>query len=427
MSEPFPEKIEAVVVGGGQAGLSMSWHLVRRGIPHVVIERHSPGHAWSAQRWESFCLVTPNWQCRLPGFPYAGADPDGFMSRDEIVRYVADYAASFPCPLRSGLEVLAVRRSGPRRFEIATSAGVIRAGTVVVATGGYHRPILPAIASGLPAAIDQIDPFEYRSPGSLRSGAVLVVGSGQSGAQIAEDLKLAGRDVHLAVGRAPRVSRFHRGRDVVEWLDRMGFYDLPVERHPLGTGVRDNTNHYVTGRGGGRDIDLRAHALRDMHLHGRLLSQADGVLRFAPDLAENLDRADATNEAIKRSIDKWIAERGEDAPPADPYRPVWTPPSPDHGTRLDLREAGIATVVWATGFRMDFGWIEGLPADPRGRPSHVRGVSADWDGLHFIGLPWLHSWGSGRFSSVGRDAEYLADRIVEAGQAAAAARYEAAG
>ena len=216
------------------------------------------------------------------------------------------------------------------------------------------------------------------------------------------------------------MSRFYRGRDVVAWLDLMGFYDLPVERHPLGAGVRDNTNHYVTGRDGGRDIDLRAHARAGLRLHGRLLAHDAGLLRFAGDLADNLDRADATNEQIKRSIDNWIAAQGIDAPPADSVRPVWSP-EPGHGTQLDLARAGVTTVVWATGFHMDFGWIEGLPTDAKGRPSHARGVSADWDGLMFLGLPWLHSWGSGRFSSVGRDADHLAERIVEERRAEAAA------
>ena len=413
MSTSLPDATEIVVIGGGQAGLSMSWHLTQRGIPHVVLERRTAGHAWRTQRWDSFCLVTPNWQCRLPGFPYAGPDPDGFMLRDEIVQYIEDYARSFAAPLVTGIEVLAVRPTEPGWFEVTTPDGSIRTRNVVVASGGYHRPVVPQIASTLPTGIAQISPFDYRNPGSLRPGAILVVGSGQSGAQIAEDLLLAGRDVHLAVGRAPRVSRCHRGRDVVAWLDRMGFYDLPVERHPLGAAVRDNTNHYVTGRDGGRDIDLRVHALAGLQLHGRLLANEDGVLGFADDLAENLDRADATNEQIKRSIDTWIADHAIDAPTSDPFQPVWSPAS-GHGTRLDLAEAAVTTVIWATGFGMDLAWLEGLPTDGRGRPSHARGVSADWSGLMFLGLPWLHSWGSGRFSSVGRDAEHLADRIVEA-------------
>ncbi len=411
MNQSLPDATDIVVIGGGQAGLSMSWHLVDRGIPHVVVERHAPGHAWHRERWDSFCLVTPNWQCRLPGFPYAGSDPDGFMRRDEIVRYVSDYAGSFGAPLVTGVEVTGVRQV-EGRFDVRTESGTIRAGCVVVATGGYHRPRLPAIAAELPPDIEQINPFRYRNPREIRDGGILVVGSGQSGAQIAEDLLLGGRDVHLAVGRAPRVSRFYRGRDVVAWLDLMKFYDLPVEQHPLGLGVRDNTNHYVTGRDGGRDIDLRAHAAAGMHLHGRMLSLDGNRLHFAPDLAGNLDRADAANEAIKRSIDRWIAENGVAAPAEAPYRPVWTPPA-DHDTVLDLEAARIRTVIWATGFAMDMSWIEGLPLDASGRPAHSRGVSPDMDGLMFLGLPWLHSWGSGRFSGVARDAAFLADRIVE--------------
>ncbi len=406
----LPAQTGIVVIGAGQAGLSMSWQLKQRAIPHVVIDRNAPGHAWRAERWDTFCLVTPNWQCQLPGFPYAGNDPHGFMPRDDIVAYLESYAASFDPPLHTGVEVTRVARQPSGGFLTETTAGPIRSQGVVVATGGYHDPITLPAARTLDAAILQIDASDYKNPGQMPPGAILVVGSGQSGCQIAEDLHLAGRITHLCVGEAPRVARRYRGRDVVEWLHLMSFYDMPVENHPLREGVRDNTNHYVTGRDGGRDIDLRAHASSGMHLHGRLADAHGTAIRFDPDLGLNLDRADASNEAIKRSIDAWIARNDVDAPIEPPYQPIWHPPA-DLKLTLDTRQDGIASVVWCVGYRMNFDWIDAPIFDEKHRPRHTRGVT-DVEGLYFLGLPWLHTWGSGRFSGVARDAEHLASQIT---------------
>jgi len=236
-----------------------------------------------------------------------------------------------------------------------------------------------------------------------------VVGTGQSGAQIAEDLHLAGRRVRLCVGDAPRVARRYRGRDVVAWLDDMGYYEMPVEAHPLGTRVRENTNHYVTGRGGGHDLDLRAFARDGMPLHGRLLDFADGVFEFDDDLARNLDRADAVSEGIKDAIDRHIAEAGVAAPEEARYVPVWYPAAEPR--ELALAATDVGSVVWCIGFRTDFSWLRLPVFDERGTPVHARGVTAV-EGAYFLGLPWQHTWGSGRFSGVADDAAYLADRIV---------------
>jgi putative flavoprotein involved in K+ transport len=403
-----PRHFPVIIVGGGQAGLSLSWHLCRRGIDHVILERHVPGHAWRAERWDSFCLVTPNWQCQLPGFPYPGNDPHGFMLRQEIIDYIDAYIASFDPPMLSNVDVMKLRRGPAGEFHLATSAGNFTAAQVVVATGGYHEPIVPRYAERLEADIVQLHSSQYRNPHSLPAGAVLVVGSGQSGCQIAEDLHLAGRRVHLCVGNAPRVARRYRGKDVVEWLDRMGYYDIPVEEHPLKEEVRDKTNHYVTGRDGGRDIDLRRHALDGMRLYGRLAGIEQGELRFEPDLCGNLDAADAVSESIKRSIDAFIAKAGIAAPVEAPYVPVWQPQ--EETASLDYRAADIRSIVWSIGFRTDFRWIEAPVFDGRGAPAHRRGVTRE-EGLYFLGLQWLHSWGSGRFSGVARDAAFLADRI----------------
>jgi putative flavoprotein involved in K+ transport len=405
------EHHEAVVIGGGQAGLSASRCLTDAGVEHVVLERNRVAANWEEGRWDSFCLVTPNWQCRLPGFPYSGAEPDGFMLRDDIVSYVRGFAASFSPPLHEGVLVDRVALTADGGFGVSTSHGELSADAVVLAVGGYHRPALPRLAERLPARVTQLHSSGYRNPESLPDGGVLVVGSGQSGAQIAEDLLLAGREVHLAVGSAPRVARFYRGRDCVAWLEDMGHYDMAIVDHPKGLSARREPNHYVTGRGGGRDIDLRAHARAGMVLHGRLTQVAGERLGFAGDLPANLDAADATAERIKDGIDAWVADHGVDAPVEARYEPVWHPTG-DGSEPLTLSGAGISTVIWATGFSADWSWVDAPAFDGRGYPTNLRGVTAV-PGLYVLGLPWLHTWGSGRFAGIARDAAYLADRIAE--------------
>ena len=400
---------QVLIVGGGQAGLSLSYLLKQQGVSHLILEQHRLGHAWRSERWDSFCLVTPNWQCQLPGFPYRGGDPDGFMLKDQIVEYMDAYIASFQPPAREGVAVTKVRRNGSG-YRIDSSDGIFHAEQVVVAAGGYHIPILPRDAGKLPSGVTQLHSSDYLNPAQLPAGEVLVVGTGQSGCQIAEDLHLAGRKVHLCVGDAPRVARRYRGKDVVKWLDEMAYYDLPVDRHPLGTGVRDKTNHYVTGRDGGRDIDLRKFALEGMQLYGLYQGLQDGVAHFGDDLQRNLDGADAVYNKINDSIDQYIASHGIAAPPQARYEPLWQPAT-DAPRTLDFNSGRIAAVVWCIGFRTDFSWIEAGIFDQRGYPRHERGVTAE-PGLYFLGLPWQYTWGSGRFSGVARDAAYLTEKIV---------------
>ncbi|MFZ2870933.1 MSMEG_0569 family flavin-dependent oxidoreductase [Zavarzinia sp.] len=401
-----------LVIGGGQAGLSASYFLKQRGIDHLVFEKNRRGHAWREERWDNFCLVTPNWQCQLPDFPYAGADPFGFMKKDEILAYLDAFIARTEPPLREGVAVTALRQGAEGGFVVETSDGTYTADQVIVSVGGYHIPNIPRVAERLPREILQIHSSRYRNSEALPPGAVLVVGSGQSGCQIAEDLKIDGRKVHLCVGSAPRSPRRYRGRDAVEWLHDMGHYDLPVERHPLGEKVRGKANHYLTGRGGGREIDLRRHALEGMVLHGRLLDVADGAMIFGDDLAANLDAADATYNRIREGIDAYLAEKGIAAPEDPPYVPVWHPAPGEGGGVLDLAAAGISSVIWATGFRPNFTWVEVPVFDGRGYPTHKRGVSSV-PGLCFLGLPWLHTWGSGRFSGIARDAAFVVESLIE--------------
>ncbi|CAE6709888.1 MSMEG_0569 family flavin-dependent oxidoreductase [Paraburkholderia haematera] len=399
-----------LVVGGGQAGLSVSYYLKQARIDHLVVEKNTVTHTWRQQRWDAFCLVTPNWQCALPGYPYPGDDPHGFMKKQEIIDYLDGFIAHVEAPVIEHAEVKRVKQRDDGIFTIVTTQGDFTADQVVVASGGYHTPIVPRLAERLPASIVQLQSSAYRNPQTLPEGAIMVVGTGQSGAQIAEDLHLAGRKVVLAVGEAPRCARFYRGRDVVDWLADMQYYDMPVEKHPLREGVRDNTNHYVTGRDGGRDIDLRKFATEGMELYGRLDDLRDGQFHFAPTLAANLDTADDTYNRINASIDGFIEKHGIGAPAGDVYEPVWRPA--EERTTLDLHTSGISAIIWCIGFTPDFSWLDAPVFNGRGYPAHTRGITPI-DGLYFVGLPWLHTWGSGRFSGVARDAEFVVQAIRE--------------
>jgi putative flavoprotein involved in K+ transport len=387
----------------------MARALQKRGLRPVVLEKNSVGYAWDQQRWDSFCLVTPNWQCRLPDFPYDGPDPEGFMTKAEIVTYLRRFASFVGADVREGVSVNRLVHSG-QGYRLFTSEGEILADHVVVATGGYHVPRRHPDSGRLPVTTLQLDARDYRSASALPDGPVLVVGSGQSGAQIAEDLFLGGRDVHLSVGSAPRSPRRYRGKDVVDWLDRMGYYSMPISEHPDPRAVRSKTNHYLTGRDGGREIDLRARALEGMQLHGRLRFITPEAIHFSDDLARNLDKADAVYCRIRSSIDNWIAKEGLEAPEEAAYSPCWQPmPGEDPG--LDLRSHPLAAVIWCTGYRSDFHWIDVPVFDGSGHPAHDRGITQS-SGLYFLGLPWLHTWGSGRFCGVAEDADHLARMIM---------------
>jgi putative flavoprotein involved in K+ transport len=385
MTLPLKSHYSAVVIGGGQAGLSASHYLQVHGIQHVVFEKKTVAHKWKNERWDAFCLVTPNWQCQLPGHPYDGEDPHGFMVKDEIIGYVDRFITKVGAPVLEGTSVTSLEKSGDL-FRIETTAGSITADSVVIATSLYSEPAIPRAAERLPDSIMQINTADYRNPGQLPDGGVIVVGSGQSGCQIAEDLHLAGRKVHLVTGNAPRCARFYRGRDVVDWLADVGQYDITVEHDGM-TKKKHDTNHYLTGRDGGRDIDLRKFALEGMALYGRMHGVSGGKMLFQPNLKSNLDGADRVYNGINALIDRHIADKGIDAPAGSPYVPLWEPET--EPTELDLAAEGITSVIWATGF------------------------TPDWS---FVGLPWLWTWGSGRFLAVGKDAEHvvghLADRIV---------------
>ena len=400
--------VPVVIVGGGQAGLSTSWFLKQKGIGHVVLEKNRIGHAWREERWDSFCLVTPNWQCTLPDYPYTGNDPDGFMLKDEIVAYLEGFARKVDPPIHEGVTVTKITRAPDGIFRVATTKGEWTTDHVVMAISGYHVPAIPRVGERFPLDLFQMHSQAYRNPEQIPDGEVLIVGTGQSGCQIAEDLHWAGRKVHIAVGDAPRSPRKYRGKDTIKWLDEMGYYEMTVDTHPLGTEVRKKANHYFTGRNGGHEIDLRQFAAEGVKLYG-MLDKVDGdIVTFKPDLAQNLESADKVYLRIRKMIDDYIAQNGIDAPEEPPYVPPWQ--VTEEPTRLSLTESNIKAVIWSTGFRADFSMVEMPVFDGRGYPGHIRGVTPV-PGLYFVGLGWLWTWGSGRFSGIAEDARHVATTI----------------
>lgn len=409
---PTPH-VPVIIVGGGQAGLSVAWNLEQKGIPALIFERHEKFHSWRVNRWDSFCLVTPNWQCRLPGFhydkEYGGTDPDGFMLRAEITEFLDAFAASFTPDIREHTTVTRVAHHA-RGYVVETSAGTWTCDQVVIATGGYDTPIEPAYAADLDPTITQMHSVDYRNPSQLPDGDVLIVGTGQSGVQIMEDFVRAGRKVHLAVGPAPRSPRRYRGRDATDWLADAGHYNITIDRHPDPHKAMTQTNHYMSGRDGGKEIDLRKwHVDHGVELYGSLAGMDGPMLTFLPDLKKNLDDADASYVGIRSQIDAWIAREGIDAPHEPPFVKVWEPQV--ERTELNAKAAGITAVLWAIGFRPNYRWIELDVFDAHGRPVYHRGVTKV-PGFHFIGLGWLNTWGSGRFLAIAEDSAYLADQIA---------------
>ncbi len=406
-------RFDAVVIGAGQGGLAVSWFLTRLGIGHAVLERSGIASSWRERRWDSFCAVTPNWSIALPGAEYAGGDPDGFLSRDELVRHFERWAESFGAPVRCGVEVRRVRPA-EGGFEVETDDGRYRARNVVVATGTYQTPNIPAVSACLPRRIRQLAADDYKRPGMLAPGGVLVVGAGQTGCQIAEELHEAGRDVWLCVGRAGRLPRRWRGRDCIAWQRDMGYLD----RTPAmleSPELRFRADPHLTGRDGGHTLSLHDFHRRGIRLLGRLTGCGGERASFDGGLHAEMRFADEFADRIVSEFDRHIREHGIDAPPPAPDELAGGPPAdgamPDMRRELDLAAADIASVVWATGYRHDFSWIEAPVLDDAGYPVAPGGVSA-CPGLYFAGLNWMTWRKSGILWGVGEDARSVARHLA---------------
>ncbi len=401
------EKIEVLVVGAGQAGVAMSEHLGRAGVPHLVLERARIAEGWRTSRWDSLVANGPAWHDRFPGLKFAG-DPDAFVGKEAVADYFVDYASKIAAPIRCGVEVTSVQRPADRPgFRVETSQGPIEARYVVAATGPFQRPVMPPIMPET-AGIVQIHSADYRNPAQLPAGAVLVVGAVSSGAQIADELNRAGRRVYLSVGPHGRPPRAYRGRDFVWWLGVLNKWD--VEAPP----TTDHVTIAVSGAYGGQTVEFRRLAAEGLTLVGRTSSCSNGVLGFAPDLGDNVRGGDMDYLSVLDEADAYVARNGLDLPQEPQARDL--PPDPacmiNPILSLDLKAAGITSIIWATGFALDFGWLKVAACDDHGQPRHRRGVSAE-PGVYFVGLPWLSRRGSAFIWGVWHDAKFVTDHIVK--------------
>ena len=402
------ERIDTLVVGGGQAGLAMSEHLSGQGVPHLVLERRRIAERWRSERWDSLVANGPAWHDRFPGMAFPDIGPDGFATKEMVADYFVAYAEKIAAPVRCGVEVREVRRNvGRPGFRVETSEGVIEANHVVAATGPFQRPLVPPVVPD-DAGIMQIHSNAYRNPGQLPEGAVLVVGAGSSGVQIADELLGAGKRVYLSVGPHDRPPRSYRGRDFVWWLGVLGKWDAAA----LAPGTAHVTIS-VSGAHGGHTVDFRRLAQRGMTLVGMTQEFDDGVMHFAPDLADNLARGDANYLSMLDEADAYVARNGLDLPEEPEARKIDPDPDcvSDPVRDLDLAAAGVTSIIWATGYALDFSWLKVDVFDEAGKPKHHRGVSTE-PGIYFLGLPWLSRRGSSFIWGVWHDAKYLADHIA---------------
>jgi putative flavoprotein involved in K+ transport len=403
------ETIDTLVIGGGQAGIAMSEHLGKNGVPHLVLERHRIAERWRTGRWDSLVANGPAWHDRFPNLEHAG-DPDGFPGKESMADYFVAYAEKFKAPIRCGVAVTAVDAlQGRRGFRAETSQGPIEAARVVVATGPFQRPVIPPIVprdGG--AGLTQIHSADYRNPSQLPEGAVLVVGAGASGTQIADELLRSGRRVYLSVGPHGRPPRAYRGRDYCWWLGVLGKWDITTP--PAGA---EHVTIAVSGAYGGSTVDFRRLAARGMTLVGVAQSYRNGVMTFAPDLQRNIAQGDADYLAVLDEADAYVARNGLDFAEEPEAREILPDPAclTDPILQLDLKAAGITTILWATGYATDYSWLHLDTFDAQGRPLHSRGV-AKVPGLYFIGLPWLSRRGSSFIWGVWHDARFIADQIA---------------
>ena len=402
------EKVETLIIGGGQAGLAMSEHLSNRGVSHLIVERHRIAERWRSERWDSLVANGPAWHDRFPTLAFSDIDPNSFAHRDRIVDYFETFAKQINAPIHCGVEVTAVQRKARGSgFLAETSEGMIEATNVVAATGPFQRPLIPTVVpQGI--GIVQIHSNAYRNPGQLPEGAVLVVGAGSSGGQIADELMRAGKRVYLSVGPHDRPPIRYRGRDFCWWLGVLGMWDAKTREPGM-----EHVTISVSGAHGGHTVDFRRFAARGMTLLGRAGNFKDGVLHIAPDLAHSIVQGDKNYLSVLDAADAYVVREGLELPEEPDARHIEPEPRcmNDPILQLNLGDAGVTSIVWATGYALDFGWLRVDAFDEKGRPNHERGV-ATVPGLYFLGLPWLSRRASPFIWGVWHDAEYLAGHIA---------------
>lgn len=401
-------EIDTLVVGAGQAGVAISEHLSKLGVPHLVLERNRIAEAWRTGRWDSLVANGPAWHDRFPGLEFDDLDADAFAPKERVAAYFEAYAQKFEAPIRTGVEVKkVVRNSGRPGFTIETSEGVIEAHRVVCATGPFQRPVIPPIAPQ-DDRLTQLHSAQYYNPQQLPEGAVLVVGAGSSGVQIADELQRAGRQVYLSVGPHDRPPRAYRNRDFCWWLGVLGEWDAEAAQPG-----KEHVTIAVSGARGGHTVDFRGLAHQGMTLVGLTKAFDNGVVTFQQDLAENLTRGDENYLALLDAADAYIARNALDLPEEPEARATY--PEPECVSKplleLDLAKAGIGTIIWATGYAVDFSWLQVDAFDAKGKPQHQRGVSSE-PGIYFLGLPWLSRRGSSFIWGVWHDAKHVAGHIA---------------
>jgi putative flavoprotein involved in K+ transport len=407
----MPKNHDVVVIGGGQAGLAMSAVLQRHGREHVVLERRRIGERWRSERWNSLRFQFPNWTVQLPDYTYTGTDPDGFAHYLEILRVIEDYAASIRAPVREHSEVVDLVESGDKGFVLSLSDGSLLARRVVVATGPFQRPLVPELAREVAPSVLQTDPTRYRCPGELPVGAVLVVGSGASGCQIADELLHAGRRVYLSVSRHRRAPRRFRGKDIYYWLEKLGRFTQTIDSFP---GRQWPPSTVVTGVRGGYDVNVRQLAADGATVVGRVLGACGDTVGIKANANHILDEADQAYAGFLSAAREFAAsavqeDLAEERPVASATRSAVV----GEVDSLDLVRENVRTIIWATGYTYDYGWMKVPVFDELGRPVQQRGVTR-CPGLYFLGLHWMHTFQSGLLAGVGSDADYLADHMSRA-------------
>ncbi len=402
--------IDTVIVGGGQAGLVTSYFLTRKKHEHIVLERsaHAAG-SWRDLCWDSFTLVTPNWAFKIPGAELKNTVRDAFMPRRSVIDFFENYITRFELPLKYRTNVESIEKS-PEGFIVRTNEGSYQSKNVIIATGFFQRPKIPAYAKNFSPDITQLHSSEYRSPGLIRDGAILVVGSGQSGSQIAEELYHAGRKVFLSVGRAGRAPRRYRGKDIIEWLSIAGFFDLTPEQLPPGMGKFDGIPH-LSGTKGGHTINLHQFARDGVTLLGHVKNVIDDTISIEADLHDNLKIVDEFEQDVTKMIDEFIRENELDSP-AEELIMLHEGYDQPVIEELSLKKETINTVIWATGYNFDYSLVKLPVLDSDGFPIQSKGVT-NYPGLYFAGIPWMPSEKSGFLLGVGESARHIADCVLE--------------